>query len=467
MLKDLIANIKVSLIMQILSILIGVTRAVIIPVSLSVIAFGYWQYYLLFVGFIGLLSCGFIDGFHLKYGGYKISALDWPLTRSSLIIYCCLIVLFAICIHCLSQYFISDIQKLKIFNIISLVVVVYGVNLALLNILVTTGEIKSYSFLNAIEKIILLFLLVIMIFIDELSLDNLLFADLISRVFQLTLIIYFMRQHLFGTFSFLIRGFNLFLSNLATGFSLLLANLASMLVLNASRLWVEFRFDMEQFSNFSFGLTITNLILLTITSVSVVLYPSLKAMEGSVYSKFYGKSTQIIQMLSIISLFSYFPILYFIQEYMIEYQYISKYLNMMLVLTLLQVRTQLLFITYFKVLRLELTMLLINIISLLFLASGIYALNLTDSGVSEIVSLLVVLNMLKVIVSGVLLSKHLCLDVKLADYYDLIFYVAFIFVTFYASVLVSAILVVFYIAIYCFARRYEILSLISSSRSFI
>ena len=71
------SNISYSLISHLLVFIFGVVRAFIVPLMLGVIDFGHWQFYILYVGFVGIFTFGFNDGIYLRYGGQKVDELPW------------------------------------------------------------------------------------------------------------------------------------------------------------------------------------------------------------------------------------------------------------------------------------------------------------------------------------------------------------------------------------------------------
>lgn len=80
-------NLVYTLSSQGVSIILGILKVLILPFILGIEEFGYWQVYLLYVGYLGILSFGFNDGIMLKYGSLNNNQLPKPLLRSSIQIF--------------------------------------------------------------------------------------------------------------------------------------------------------------------------------------------------------------------------------------------------------------------------------------------------------------------------------------------------------------------------------------------
>ena len=94
--KTFSSNISYSLTSHLLVFFLGIIRAFVVPVMLGVIDFGYWQFYLLYVGFVGIFTFGFNDGIYLRYGGQKVGELPWKKLRGSFCFYIATLCLISI-----------------------------------------------------------------------------------------------------------------------------------------------------------------------------------------------------------------------------------------------------------------------------------------------------------------------------------------------------------------------------------
>ena len=62
---------------NIISLFISMLISFILPLFLSVEGYGYWQLYVLYAGYVGILAFGFNDGIHLNYAGRDYNESLW------------------------------------------------------------------------------------------------------------------------------------------------------------------------------------------------------------------------------------------------------------------------------------------------------------------------------------------------------------------------------------------------------
>ena len=160
-----------------------------------------------------------------------------------------------------------------------------------------------------------------------------------------------------------------FYANIGVGIMLMLANLSAMLMINMSRFFVERYYLIEEFSVFSFGLTLVNLGLMLTIGVSTVLYPALKKITEEKYQKLYLELTDATTMILFILLFTYYPIHYFVLNFLTDFKDVLEYFNILLVLSLLQIKLNLTLNLFYKVLRKEQSLLKANLTSIVLIFS--------------------------------------------------------------------------------------------------
>ena len=61
---------------QCVSLLTSIIVSFILPKFISVEQFGYWQYFLLWTSYVGVLHFGYGDGIYLKLGGQYWNSID-------------------------------------------------------------------------------------------------------------------------------------------------------------------------------------------------------------------------------------------------------------------------------------------------------------------------------------------------------------------------------------------------------
>ena len=84
--KKFATNVILSLIAQMISALVSFLLALIVPRFINELSYSYWQTYVLYVGYVGVLHFGLLDGLILRYSKYDYEELDKSRLRSQFII---------------------------------------------------------------------------------------------------------------------------------------------------------------------------------------------------------------------------------------------------------------------------------------------------------------------------------------------------------------------------------------------
>ena len=107
-----------------------------------------------------------------------------------------------------------------------------------------------------------------------------------AKVLVLVSMIYFCKELWIGrNISFSIA-FKELKDNIGVGVKLLISNLLGMLIIGMGRFLIQVFGKIEDFAIYSFGITITGLVLTAITAYSLVLYPSIKRLNQNKYDKY-------------------------------------------------------------------------------------------------------------------------------------------------------------------------------------
>ena len=116
---------------------------------------------------------------------------------------------------------------------------------------------------------------------------------------------------------------------------------------------------------FAFGLALTNLALIAVNGLSAVLYPAFKQIDQEKYKEIYEVLSDVITFTIFILFFTYYPIYYIVLNYLPDFKAVLPFFNILLVISLLQIKINLSINTFYKVLRKEKELLKANITCLI------------------------------------------------------------------------------------------------------
>lgn len=449
-------KLRVATLSQLISIVIGVLRATIVPFYLGLDEFGYWQIYLLYLGLLGLLSLGYIDGVYLNYGGLTERELPFRRLRSASVIYLVVSVLFIVLLYLFVDHTVLDESKRITLLYLLPNVILVGLTSYYLIVFQITNQIYKYSRYLIIDKILFILSLPLLIVTEQLSFQSLIILDIISRCVLLLLLVLKYNYYIFGNIDDLKIGLIFFVKNIGDGSKLLLANMAGMILLVLGRLYVENNFSIAEFSVYAFGISVTNILLMAVGSVSVVLYPALKNMSHSECLIFFSKSNNLINAFFVLALLLYFPAYFIVANYMLEYVGVLPYLSLLFVICLLQCKMQVLLNTYYKVLRKERRMLIDNISTIIIACILLYFVDIFYNTIYAVVFSLTIAMLGRTVFSEIHLRMCLKLNLRPVSF-NILLAVTFIVITGFCEEAVSFGLYVTFSLIFIFMNYKSIL----------
>lgn len=342
----------------------GLIKALIIPIVLGVEDFAYWQIYMFYGTYIGVFSLGYIDGIYLKYGGQNLQSMPLENLRAANMVYLAALVLATLAVAFLTTQ-TSDANRNFVFLSIAATIILVGVTSNISITLQAINRLKSYAFLNSADKVffsISLFAL----FVEELrTFWFLILIDIVSKAVVMLVLVYHNRQLYIGTFIETRVAAREFVGNVRSGIQLMLANLSGMLVLGTGRIIIEYFGTLSSYALYAFATTIASIVLMSVSALSIVLYPNLRQQDRSRYLSYFDRTGSAFSAFALLMLTAYFPAAAFVVTFAGSYLPVLEFLNAVFVISLLQGRMQLLINTFYMALRLEGRMLVANFSSLI------------------------------------------------------------------------------------------------------
>ena len=359
--KNGIKNTYFVVFAQAVVLILGIAKALILPILLGVTNFGYWQVYLLYTSYLGIFAFGFNDGIYLRYGKYEYHDLPKPLFRSSIRIFVFIQILFMFFVLTIFM-FEPDINKRIALIWVSVNIPIFGLSGVLKHILQVTNKLKSYSFYTVLDRIILLAIILLVFLYGANQHIIIIVADTFAKIAVLSLMIYSNRDIIFGKASNVSAARKEIFQNSNAGIKVMFASLSGMLVLGFGRFIVERFESVEIYGTYSFAISTINLILVFIAAIGLVIYPTLNRLNHKKYAKYFIELNQVLRIVVFGLLLAYFPLTLFITKFMKDYINIFEYLPIIFAIVFIQTKMQIIINPYYKLLREEKAMLGANIL---------------------------------------------------------------------------------------------------------
>ena len=286
--KNGIKNTVYVLIAQSLSLILGIARTLILPILLGLTSFGYWQVYSLYLSYVGVFALGYNDGIYLKYGKYNYEELPKETLRSSIRLF---IIIQIVIMFMASPIITLEMDSLKQLSMTWAIanIPIAGLTGVLTYVLQVTNQLKKYSFYTILDKFIILIVILAVLFSRQDNFLIIIIADTLSRLFVLGLMINSCKEIIFGKGIKYRLAFKEVIDNIQVGIKMMLANFAGMMVLGFGRFLVERTASVEEYGTYSFAISTMNLVLVLISAIGLVIYPTLSRIDKDNYPSYFIK----------------------------------------------------------------------------------------------------------------------------------------------------------------------------------
>ena len=240
----------------------------------------------------------------------------------------------------------------------------------------------------------------------------LLAADLIGKAVGLVVAVCRCRDIVFGRMVPFRSGLSEAGKNINVGFKLMIANIASLLIVGIVRMTIENKWGVATFGKVSLTMSVSNLLMVFISAVSIILFPTLRRTSDDKLAGMYDFMRTSIMTVLLGLLIFYYPAKLLLTAWLPKYAEALTYMALMFPVCVFESKTSMLVNTYMKILRREKWILLINActVALSILISGLTVFlleNLTLAVLS-----IVVLQTFRCIFGELLLSRDLDIRVR-------------------------------------------------------
>lgn len=361
-LKKSVTNIKYVLISQVVSYTLSFLTSFVLPGVLGVVPNGYYQVYVFYLAYIGILHFGFNDGVYLKYGSFDYNELPRPLFRSFMRFYV-MMTGGEILICLLFMMGEGDRNKQFAFFFVTLDILVVNLSALFNYINQITDRIKMYSFAVVAEKVQIVAAVLVLIVLRRVDFRLVIVCDFGAKLVVLGINIWNDRAIVFGRHLPMRQAMPECIDNIGTGMKLMIANFMGMLVMGLGRFMLERFGSVRDFSLYSFAVSSINIAMMFVSSVSLILYPMLCRLDRKALPGYFRMISRLLSAIIFCMMILYFPLVPAIRLLLRKYTPVLSYLYLLFPIVIMQSKITLLVNTYYKSLRREGAMMFANLSS--------------------------------------------------------------------------------------------------------
>lgn len=377
--KRILKDVLVAFSAQGVALVTSVFTSLLVPKLLNVTEFGYWQLFLFYSNYTGFFHLGLNDGVYLISGGQTRGEIDKSSVTSQFRLGTLFQSIVAVVITCLAFALSDDSNRLYVFVCISIFLVLKNAADYLGMTLQAMVETRRYSISVMIDRAMFLLLMAALVITGIQQFEWYVAAYVLSKFVSLSYCVIVMRDVL--TFPGLPLDVTAkkMLNSVKAGFGLMLANIASGLILGVVQFCVDARWGIEVFGVASMAISLANVFLVFVSQASMVLFPNLRQGTFEERRSFYiTMKNGLGVVLPVVFLF-YYPASFIVSSWLPQYAASIPYFAMLLPLCIFDGKMDLCCTTYFKVLRMERVLLVVNLaalaLSFCFVALSVFVLS--------------------------------------------------------------------------------------------
>lgn len=406
-LTDFIKTSSYAFVAQVVSIISSIILSILLPKFVSIEFYGILQFFLLIASYIGILHFGFNDGVYLKLGGIKFDNISRNEYLPQFILIFGVQFLCALMLFLLTHFFVIDIINKQILFLISIYIIIDNFYKILGFTLMATDKMQYYSKTVIVDKsLLILFTIFVILEIIPAYSTTLVKIYILTHFVALILIFYFFRNFFSNWYNVSFKKvFSKTFNNMFFGISLTISNLLGAFIIGSGRFFVEHYWDINTFAKISLALSLSLFLLMFFSEIGMVLFPFLRNISNSIQKIILEKLSFLLGILVIVSFIFFFPIYYFVQSFLPLYSDSLNYLIFLFPISLYEIKFIMLYNTYFKSLKKQRVLLLINLMTLI-VAMFLYGIAIYFYSTELIVLAMLLSIMIRSVTSKVYLNNH-------------------------------------------------------------
>lgn len=421
-------NMMISIFVQCISLIVSFLMNLILPKYIDEYQYAYWQTYLLYIGYVGVLHFGLLDGIVLRYSQYDYEELDKPRLRSQFKLLLFINTFFTL-VGVWGTFIYSSNEMKSVFALVAVGILTRNIFTYTSYSLQITNRIDKYATMIISYRIFYGIVVCVLLVCGVKNFYWFCLADLCSDAFGIGVGALFNKGLYFGKSIPLLDAYDEFKENISAGFMLMVANWSSFLLTGSARLIIQWHWNELVFGKISFAFSITNLFLTFVSAISVVLFPSLKRTEAEKLPMLYREIREGISPFLTGALLLYFPGCIILNKWLPDYSQSLEYLGILLPIIVFASKVSLLTNNYLKAYRKEKLMLAINLISVIFavvlFGIGAYILN----NLQILLICIVVAIMFRSIISEIKIMKIIKYDAYRGCIIECLMSIIFMYIT--------------------------------------
>lgn len=454
--KSIASNAAVAFLSQGISFALSFLTSLIVPKILGVEEFGYWQLFMFYIAYVGFCHLGLNDGVYLVNGGKARASIPKRSIKSQFLFSLGYQCVFSLILIIVAIYSRTDSNRAFVIGATAFFLLINNATSYLTYTLQAMNETKKASYAVMIERLVFLLPLLLYLFIKEKSFEPYVLAYACSKTISLLFCIYCTKDILKAKFLPLSITAREAWNSIGIGWKLMIANIAGTLIIGIARFFIDTRWGIKDFGEVSFALSLVTFFMSFVSQASMVLFPALRQSNKAEQARFYTHLRSAMSIAFPALYVLYVPIAILISLWLPQYNRSLAYFAILLPMCVFDSRMNLAGNTFFKVLRKEQALLIINCVTVAFSTVGVLVGVYIAHSIRFILLSTVIVVIIRSIISEKLIGDLLDTHSESLIYQELAITIVFLTMTyiFKDSWLVAVTMLTIYVLYAIFNRKY-------------
>ncbi|WEV52726.1 oligosaccharide flippase family protein [Bifidobacterium sp. ESL0704] len=428
--RKLVSNALVAFLAQGVSLTLSVLTSLLVPKILGIEEFGYWQLFIFYTSYAGLFHLGLNDGVYLLNGGRHRNELDSRSIKGQFAVG----TLFQLI--CAALIFLGALsggfgeKRSAVLMLTAIYMVLTNAAAFLGYVFQAINETKLFSFSVIIDKLVFLVPLCVLLICRVRTFEWYAIFYAVSKTCAFVYCLWRAKDILAVKAYSLSQSAQLSWNSIRVGIKLMIANLASLLILGVARFVIDYKWGIKVFGKLSFSLALVNFFIQFVSQASMVLFPALRQSNREELTNVYRHIRDVMELVFPFIYLLYFPIVWIISKWLPAYASSLDYFILLMPLCLFNTKMDICCTTYFKVLRREKLLLIINLATVALSSVCVFIFAFLKPSVYLIIGSVVVAIILRSFVSEMLVNRQLYVKSSILSVEEIMITIIFIAVAF-------------------------------------
>ena len=425
--NSVLKKLSISTFANFFVLLVSVFSTLVFPKVLSVEDYSYWQIYVFYTGFVTIAGLGWTDGVYLKNGGKDYKSLERAVYSFQTYGMSVFLAFIFVMIGVMAWFYISDIKLATIVVLACVEGVIFNLRIYPLQLLQATDRISDFSIAVVIGRSSFFVASLLLILVGKVDLYLFVLCDILGCVCCSIFGFVKCRDKLLGKPCGFAQGVYEIKNNISIGFSLMAANMVGIAITGVIKYAVQTYWSVVEFGKISLSITCTNLFLKFTTALGTVLFPMLCNYAIEKLKSIYASVNTLLEYTIAVIMIFYYPAKLVLSIYLPQYAESLSYMGYLLPICLFETKVSLLLNTYYKAMRKEKVLMIINLVDLcLSIVLAVLSTLLFSNITMAVFSILIVLAVRSIVLELLLCKKYLKLKNKFTGFFSLLIAVVFV-----------------------------------------